>query len=558
MSQKHLLLISIGPVQDFIASARKLRDLWFGSNLLSELAKTVARTVAGQGGKLIFPAPESDKDLEPGSAFVVANKILAEVTADDPAVVIAEAKKAWRKHITRIGDETLKELERFSGLNADDKLFAAQLEDVGEFYAGYVPLEDGKYGKARESVEKLVAGRKNLRGFSAPVWEGGGLVKNSLDGIRECVTGGKAVEIKGLLKKGERLDALGCVKRFHFLKKKNAAPQFNDLADIALVPYKQKIGEAGLQDKAAALENLTSEEWFRNECLEIPRDVTREIGRPFPYACILVGDGDNMGAVLDAIPTVDGHRIFSKLLAGFAASMDAKVEEFGGSLIYSGGDDVMAYLPLHTMLEAADSIRKEFSAVMKKIFDQSELKKLSGKINIPTFSIGLTVVHYSEPLNRALELARAAERTAKTEGGRNALALNLSKRGGAPLTVCGKWDEEKPGRDGLVVRLQRMAAMYLAGDATLPATLGYQLREAVKCGGSEIGFKEDGGRITPDNAASAMVLRIFRQKDNEKQLVELLQGRTDIRELSDELVIAKNIATASAGSRQPETAEGRA
>ena len=41
--QKYLISIAIGPVQDFIASARRSRDLWFGSWLLSELSKTAAR-----------------------------------------------------------------------------------------------------------------------------------------------------------------------------------------------------------------------------------------------------------------------------------------------------------------------------------------------------------------------------------------------------------------------------------------------------------------------------------------------------------------------------------
>ena len=38
-----LLAISIGPVQDFISAARKTRDLWFGSHLLSEISKAAAR-----------------------------------------------------------------------------------------------------------------------------------------------------------------------------------------------------------------------------------------------------------------------------------------------------------------------------------------------------------------------------------------------------------------------------------------------------------------------------------------------------------------------------------
>ncbi|HTQ79571.1 MAG TPA: type III-B CRISPR-associated protein Cas10/Cmr2, partial [Thermoanaerobaculia bacterium] len=38
-----ILLITLGPVQDFIAAARRCRDLWFGSWLLSELSKATAQ-----------------------------------------------------------------------------------------------------------------------------------------------------------------------------------------------------------------------------------------------------------------------------------------------------------------------------------------------------------------------------------------------------------------------------------------------------------------------------------------------------------------------------------
>jgi len=38
----HVLVISFGPIQDFIASARRCQDLWFGSYLLSELARATA------------------------------------------------------------------------------------------------------------------------------------------------------------------------------------------------------------------------------------------------------------------------------------------------------------------------------------------------------------------------------------------------------------------------------------------------------------------------------------------------------------------------------------
>ena len=92
----HLLLISLGPVQDFIASARRSRDLWFGSYLLAELSKCVARSIASSEGleALIFPAPDSLVDLGPWdrTGFNVVNVILAKVA--DPVAVARDAKLA--------------------------------------------------------------------------------------------------------------------------------------------------------------------------------------------------------------------------------------------------------------------------------------------------------------------------------------------------------------------------------------------------------------------------------------------------------------------------------
>ena len=36
---RYLIQVAVGPVQGFIATARRSRDLWFGSYLLSELSK---------------------------------------------------------------------------------------------------------------------------------------------------------------------------------------------------------------------------------------------------------------------------------------------------------------------------------------------------------------------------------------------------------------------------------------------------------------------------------------------------------------------------------------
>lgn len=62
----YLYVLSIGSVQDFIAAARRTRDLWFGSHLLSEISKAAAKSIAEDGGLLIFPAlKKGHLDLEP-------------------------------------------------------------------------------------------------------------------------------------------------------------------------------------------------------------------------------------------------------------------------------------------------------------------------------------------------------------------------------------------------------------------------------------------------------------------------------------------------------------
>src|ERR1019366_400886 len=52
-----LLMFSLGPVQSFIAQARKARDLWSGSFLLSLLMEAGMQNIAQSA--LIFPAESS-------------------------------------------------------------------------------------------------------------------------------------------------------------------------------------------------------------------------------------------------------------------------------------------------------------------------------------------------------------------------------------------------------------------------------------------------------------------------------------------------------------------
>ncbi|MDY0361181.1 MAG: type III-B CRISPR-associated protein Cas10/Cmr2 [Desulforegulaceae bacterium] len=571
---KILIQAAIGPVQDYIASARKLRDLWFGSYLLSELSKTVARSFKDQGAELIIPFAESDKDFEKDSDLIVANKIFAELKNGlDPDKIIEQAKKDWLNHKNEFAEKTLEILSKeFSHIQIRKDLFKKQINDSGEFYAAWTKYDDEKdYKIAKHKLEKLLAGRKNLRIFYRPEWNGEGIPKNSLDGLRESVTMENQKEIKGIIKANEKLDTLGLVKRFYSVSKYNK--NFDDLSKIAIKPWLKQFdlmdftylnnflsnfSEINIEKSAGNGKNfvLNHAEYFFTDKSELLKNKNAYkdyakfkamFGDPNKYACIFVGDGDNMGKALDQIETLDGHRKFTKNLGEFAKSVGKIIESYGGSLIYAGGDDVMAYLTIDNFYDCADEIRKDFSRKMKKIFDELNLKG-----DYPTFSAGAAIVHHSMPLDQALNLAREGEGIAKkyveklsgsTKLSKNAFTIIQKKRSGSKIVVCDKW--EKNNEKGIIPSLKNIVSFFKS--QKLPNTLGYQLRNAAKESGDEIIFdlSENKEMLVPLNASSVSVLRIFNQKKHSNDFKNLLLVNNSIRKLSDLLVIGHQITSSN-------------
>lgn len=578
---KYLINIAVGPVQEFIASARKLKDLWYGSHLLSELSKSVAAVLYDQGCELIFPAVDEKILLQPNSQLNVANKILA-VSPDgsDPASLTAQARNVFTNHWEKICREAALKAPR---LNQD--LFDKQINDFGEFFAAWIFYEEKEYKKCRSLVEAKLGGRKSLREFKAPAWDGTGLAKSSLDGIREAVLTGIQEKDKRSfqLKKGEHLDVLGVVKRFGPWNSAGR-PHFDNMAQVAARPYlaglqkevikSKRVAElipdmeivknlypglpegspladpplwegwpkglssdllhpAVLEEEKKLIEPGREKAWAALE--KILKKLWAATSQPSPYACLLLGDGDNMGKTLDAIVTVDGHRAFSASLESFASGIHEIAESYNGRIVYSGGDDVLAYVPLDSALSCAEAFNNLFFETMEKVG-----KKL--KLAPPTFSLGMVIVHQRTPLADALTLARQAEHIAKDVGGKNCLAVIQDKRSGSPISIHGPWQ----GDSGLPARLNRYQEAIIA--ERLPSTLGYQLRLIADQCGPSLAWQNSS---EPANPACAEALRIIgRKRDRStKQLCSddaafIIQGETDLRHISDELVIALQLAKA--------------
>jgi CRISPR-associated protein Cmr2 len=108
-----------------------------------------------------------------------------------------------------------------------------------------------------------------------------------------------------------------------------------------------------------------------------------------------------------------------------------------GALIYSGGDDVLAFLPLPKALACAEDLRQAFENEMT-----SACSSLLSDAR-PTLSVGIGVGHVMEGMGDLLALGREAEREAKRE--RNSLAVLVAMRSGGRRTWRARWDEDPAG-----------------------------------------------------------------------------------------------------------------
>lgn len=464
---EHLLLISLGPVQDFIAQAKRTRDLWMGSHLISELSKAAAKALAQKGANLIFPAlKQGDPRLEPSDnpydnegkpVFNVANKLVA-VVSGDAHTYAAPAKDAAN---TRLIDWGLRVWTKENELINPNSSLAAeeQLSTFLEFLAVWAPFEPSVYANVRKELEAELQARKSLRPFAPWFKQMGGVHKSSLDGARESVLKDPNQRThkdftKYRIGKREELDAIGLLKRAG-----GQPEQFVPVPTIGLMRWIQAASEQCKQPMEA-LEKLClacgfqrvnrSLEWVKRfpydgqifledrlqpYCKEYGVDpqplkkklteIRKELSEPHPFIACLVADGDNMGKLIDtyAGEGYSKHQELSEKLAAFAQQARDVVEKNNGILVYAGGDDVLALINLQDALPCAFKLQDTF-------------KQQVGA----TLSVGLGIGGVIESLGDLFVFGRQAEHEAKQVPQKNALAVLVQKRGGSKRVWRDTWD----------------------------------------------------------------------------------------------------------------------
>jgi CRISPR-associated protein Cmr2 len=500
----YLITISLGPVQGLIAAARRTRDLWCGSWVLSEAARAAAWVLHQADPKaqpLIFPyTADPDHDLtpkdQPGDEANIANILRARITLSDAkaaAKLCADARKAATTRLHELGEQAKQRLGKLDKPLRRD-VWETQIGDILECFSAWVPIEQDDYAAAGKRLGRLLNERKATRDFAqSQELKTTGLPKSSLDGARETVLPADWPLLHPARRKlglgsGEQLDALGVIKRMAV-----GAEQFTPYARIAADAWiadltetqRERIADAyeAIRDLDLAtrctgndgiyaampydgellfdfrLQNAMNEhDWFPEgkERLRRLRDVLtaiarerdptgQSIGAPVPYAAILKADGDHMGRLLSQARTVEQSRAISEALHRFASSVRGIVRDpHRGHAIYAGGDDVLAMVPLTSAQACARQLADQFSTIMQGVVREQRLDILDDEQ--PTLSVGMAIGHVMQPLGALRARAEQAEKLAKGDDQpfpRNTLAIQLGIRSGGEYRWRARWGDAK-------------------------------------------------------------------------------------------------------------------
>ncbi len=257
----------------------------------------------------------------------------------------------------------------------------------------------------------------------------------------------------------------------------------------------------GLLDAADELEEKSGKEGEAAALRELVRKTLGgDAGRLETYYALVMMDGDRMGAWLaggdeyaikyrDSFhpqtrqgfnqhaanePTLKAygeqaravspnrHLSISAALNDFSLTVAPHVveREFLGRLIYAGGDDVLAMLPVGDLLPAMQRLRMAYAGhdpahtaedsarqgltlgqgfALLRRGKSLRLMRMMGER--ATASAGAVIAHHQAPLGAVLRELRASEGRAKGEGGRDAFCITVVKRSGGALSVVAKWGE---------------------------------------------------------------------------------------------------------------------
>ncbi len=167
------------------------------------------------------------------------------------------------------------------------------------------------------------------------------------------------------------------------------------------------------------------------------------------YIAIVQADGDNIGHLIKTLnDTSDNFKKdiqeFSECLYKFSRKALKIIDDYKGTPIFAGGDDLLFFAPVakvenqkvtKTIMNICKEISDEFKTLVTQKYEYLKLERE------PSMSFGINISYHKFPLDQSLGFAYNELMNAK-KGGRNAIALNVIKHSGQQFGTIFKQNSE--------------------------------------------------------------------------------------------------------------------
>lgn len=112
-----------------------------------------------------------------------------------------------------------------------------------------------------------------------------------------------------------------------------------------------------------------------------------------------------------------------------------------GRVIYAGGDDILAFVPLDELLTVLSELQSAYQGDETGCFESSDGSLHLAMGEKATISAGVAVAHHAHPFSQVVEIAHgsALKHDAKIKMRRDAFSIQVHKRSGEMLRAYAKW-----------------------------------------------------------------------------------------------------------------------
>lgn len=469
MSQ-FILLWQLSPVQTLISESRSLNDMRAASSIINAMVALGYRSLAQAGLEKVEHMPNKIKCF-----FDDSNK--AQKAAEAATI---DVKSAWEGYVNDVIEND------FSYLNSDDKVLT-NFREVANNYWDFNWIVVKKECYQGNEIAQLKRSQFSSSMQSRQQSVRCHLLNNcfclSLSPTREDAKlfwrehRKRSVMPQHVIHDDEYLSPIAYLRRrFVSFASANAKTSKNAflhsvsvhryspaLPDIAALPYVRSClnhandseltklsamrpllegntndgeGIAGLGaifNERLSLGAKTNNKSDNHALLEVLKNIERDksLPEPDPFYALIQLDGDNVGAI-DSLLTEETQPRFYQAFSDFYQRAKELIYSDGGFMIYLGGDDLRAIVPINRALICADNLCK---AYLKYIGENEVISQHNIRV---TVSCSVVITHIKYPLRYVITHCQSSLKKAKSFTNHSAIVIKAMDRSNIALDYAVK------------------------------------------------------------------------------------------------------------------------